>query len=128
MGAELKHKVLIQSLRLRAYHGVHPEEEEIGNYFEFNLEATVRSQNGFDSDEVSDTLDYVSLINLIKKENKQRSRTLENLGQRIMDQAFKRFLNLSHMKMKIEKIDPPLTDEIKSVGIEFEETRLRRND
>lgn len=115
------YKVFVDSLRLHGFHGVFKEEEEIGNTFEFNVEAKVDSTASMGSDNVDDTLNYVDLIQLIKEQNSQRSKTLENLGGRIVNQAFQQFKELQYIKLKIDKVDPPISEEIRSVGIEIEE-------
>ena len=59
----------LDSLKIRAFHGVFREEEEIGNTFEFQLKVGVEAKGSFDTDQLEDTVDYISLIELIKMQN-----------------------------------------------------------
>ena len=127
MNSKKQYHILVKALRIRANHGVYKEEKIIGNTFEFNLKIGLDMDDTFHSDHIVDTVDYVSLIELIKKENKQRSNTLEHLGGRITHRIFEKFRTVNYIHLRVEKIDPPVSDELKSVGIEIEEYRSIEN-
>lgn len=122
-----RQKVLVNGLRLQGQHGIYKEEQEIGNSFEFNVLVEVEPNNSLQSDLIEDTLNYATLIEVIEKENEVISQTLEHLGGRIMRRIFSQFQDAKSVWLKIEKINPPITLEISSVGIELEECRSTEN-
>ena len=121
-------KITVNGLKVFAFHGVAKEEELIGTYFLFDLVVDVDMENSIHSDHLTDTVDYSQLVELIKIENKQRSKLLEHLGGRIIKKIFDRFTKVDKIKLSIQKINPPISAELESVGVILEESRAELKD
>lgn len=68
------------------------------------------------SDRLSDAVDYVAVYELTKKEMAVRSNLIEHVAQRIHDAVRKKFPEVKKIKVKVEKINPPIGGEAKSVS------------
>lgn len=55
-------KIIIDSLRLFAYHGVNPEEQEDGQFFILDIEADIPLSKAGESDDLNDTVSYAQMI------------------------------------------------------------------
>ena len=55
-------KIIINSLRLFAYHGVNPEEQEDGQFFILDIEADIPLSKAGESDDLNDTVSYAQMI------------------------------------------------------------------
>jgi len=60
------HMIKIPQLKLFGYHGCYDEEKEKGQTFEINMEIAINMSEARDS--LKEVLDYVSVINKIKKD------------------------------------------------------------
>ena len=60
MIAEALNKILIEGLRLYAYHGVLEQERTIGAYFTIDAEIYADFSQAIDTDELAGTIDYSS--------------------------------------------------------------------
>lgn len=123
-----KHKVIVNSLKLLGFHGVFEEEKLNGNTFEFNLEVSADLSKGMNSDEIADTINYATMIDVIESENKKASKLLESLASRIVKRLFSDFAEIDSLRLRIDKLNPPLKQELRSVGIEVEESRISSQD
>ena len=57
-------KIIIDSLRLFAYHGVNPEEQEDGQFFILDIEADIPLSKAGESDDLNDTVSYASSLSV----------------------------------------------------------------
>ena len=77
-------KVKINNLKTYAYHGCLSEERKIGSEYIVNLSAIFDSSVSSESDNLTDTVDYVKLKSIILKEMKE---TLKR-GERVELRGF----------------------------------------
>ena len=54
-------KIIIDSLRIFAYHGVNPEEQEDGQVFILDIEADMPLSKAGESDDIDDTVSYAQM-------------------------------------------------------------------
>lgn len=118
-----QHKVLVNELKLFGYHGTNEEERLHGTFFQFDIEVSTDFSEAIDTDKIGGTLNYVELIDLVKKENKEPSKLLEYLGGRIVKGIFEAHPLAQSVKLKIQKLNPPIREDLKSVAIQIEESR-----
>ena len=55
-------KIIVKGLRLKAYHGVNPEEKINGQMFELDITALIDAKTASVSDELNDTVSYAKII------------------------------------------------------------------
>ncbi len=118
------HKVLLEGMLFHARHGFFEEENRIGGKFEVNAEITTNFSESMRSDEIDGTIDYSKVHELIADEMKTPSKLLEHLGSRIIDKIYSAFPQAENIKLKISKLNPPISGEIERVSISIEEARV----
>jgi len=121
--------VQLHNLSFRAFHGIYQEETIIGNDFiiDLNVQYTPRKTNNISLDE---TINYVSLFNLIKTRMEKPSPLLEEIAFDITRQIFDEFKLAEIVSISIKKLNPPIKDFEGSVSINLTTTReefIKRN-
>lgn len=110
----------IENIEFHSYHGIYDIEKKIGNKFLIDLKIEIPIIKSSLLDDVSYSIDYQELLNVIKKEMQIPSNTLENLLHRIIKQIFNKFNNIKWLWIKIHKVNPMVEPKIKSFSIEWE--------
>ena len=80
----MKATVKVENLKIYAFHGCMEEEKAIGSDYIVNIEAECFVGNGAFNDKISDTIDYVDLARIAKREMLTRSKLLEAVVKRII--------------------------------------------
>lgn len=112
-------KILLEGMEFFAYHGVYQEERENGQLFSIDLEIVTDYSKACYSDKLDDAIDYVLVYELVKAEMAIPSSLLENVAQRIIDSIRKNFEQIEGIKVKITKLQPPISGKLKGIGIEL---------
>ncbi len=119
-------KIIIEDLRIYAYHGVLPEEKIIGTWYLVNLEIFIDLWNAVESDALSSTLNYAEVNDIIHREMAIPSKLMEHVGGRILNTVYQNYPGITFLKIKITKTNPPMKGEMKGVSIELEK-KITRN-
>ena len=103
------------------------EEEKIGSDYIVNL--TVKADLSLSSvtDKLEDTVDYVSLLAIVKKQMSIRSKLLENVVDRIINQVFNDLPKVSQVTVSVPKRNPPIGGSVEEVCVEKELKRSSLN-
>lgn len=116
-------KIQLNNIKIRAYHGCLKEEAIIGCDYRVDLEVTADVTKPSQSDALNETVDYVTLYQIIKEEMAVRSTLLEHVAQRMVDRIFAEETKVTTVVIKIAKINPPLGGDIESVALILEAER-----
>lgn len=108
----------IKGMRVFAAHGVHEEEARIGNEFELDLEIEFSAGDKVISD-LDETINYVSLIEIVRAEIAIRQQLLETIVMKIGDRIYEKYSQVQAIKISLRKITPPITNFIGSVGVSY---------
>ena len=119
MMAIVENKIVIEGLRLYAFHGMMEQERTIGTYFIVDAEITIDFSVAITTDKLCGTISYADIFEIIKKEMAIPSKLIEHVGGRIATAIVKRFPNVSEVKLKILKENPPMGAECRGAGIEI---------
>ncbi len=113
-------KILLEGMEFYAYHGVYQEERENGQPFSIDLEILTDYSKACYSDKLEDAIDYVQVYELVKAEMAIPSSLLENVAQRIIETIRNAFQEIDWIKVKITKLNPPISGKLKGISIELE--------
>jgi len=118
-------KIKIKDLKLFGYHGVKQEEKTNGQNFLFNIGIDVAKdsfeKDGSYQDNILNTVNYSEVIALIKEINSHNSfNLLETFCQVLAKKIISYSPLILKVKVRIEKISPPIKESIGSVGVELE--------
>ncbi len=95
----------------------------IGSDYRVDLEVTADLSKPSISDQLSETVDYVHLNNIIKEEMTVRSNLLEHVAKRIIDRIFDEIPEVTEVEVEVSKINPPIGGDVESVSVKLRITR-----
>ena len=111
--------ISLRNIRFHAFHGVMPQEKKVGADFLVNLRVGYPLEQAMQSDEVSDTLNYAALYEVVKTEMMQPSNLLEHVAGRIADAVVKRFPQVTSIDLDLTKQNPPMGADCDGAGVEI---------
>jgi dihydroneopterin aldolase / 2-amino-4-hydroxy-6-hydroxymethyldihydropteridine diphosphokinase len=116
------YKIFIKNLKLFGYHGVNPEEKINGQDFIFNasihLKEDCEKPDIALSDDIANTVNYSEIITVIKNVNgAKKFDLLETLSKQIAQNILDFSPLISKVKVRVEKPNPPIKEDIESVGV-----------
>lgn len=110
-------KIVIENIRIYAYHGCMEEEAKIGSDYLVDLMVKTDLSASAQSDDLNDTVDYVHLFQIVKEEMAVRSKLLEHVAQRILDRIPKEISHVKQTKIKLSKCSPPMGGDVEKVSV-----------
>ena len=116
-------RIYLKNIRLYAFHGCMDEEEKIGSDYVVDLTIDADLNLPSQSDNLKDTVDYVSLHAIVKEEMSIRSKLLEKVADRILKRILKDHRQVILVKVKVAKINPPIGGNVDEVAVERELNR-----
>ena len=84
-------KVILEGLEFHAYHGVYPQERSSGNKFEVDVSVETEIDSTAFADDLTGTINYENLYDVVKKEMARPSKLLERVGHSIAEQILATF-------------------------------------
>ena len=123
----MENKIIIEGLRLYAFHGVMEQERTSGAYFIIDAEVTTDFSAAMATDELSGTISYADIFETIKREMSVPSKLIEHVGGRIANAIIDGFANVSAVRLKILKENPPMGADCRGAGIEIAVNSSIRN-
>jgi dihydroneopterin aldolase len=109
-------KIILEGMEFFAYHGCFKEEQLIGTKFIVDLVVEADTSAAEQSDHLSDTINYVSLYQLVKNEMDQKSHLLEHVARRILQAINSQFPSIFSIDLKISKLNPPVGGKMAQTG------------
>ena len=115
------HKILVEGIKIYAYHGCLKEEGKIGTNYIVDVEMETDFTTAALTDDLSKTIDYVAVYNIVKKQMAVRSKLIEQVGQRIVNELKNQFSSLKKVIVKVTKLNPPMNGDVERVSIVIQE-------
>ena len=116
-------KIIIElnAMRFYAFHGVLPQETRVGNDFVVDISyACSGSEKASLSDDINDTISYADVYEVVKTEMERPSKMLEHVTARIATALKSQFSELTYLKVRLSKLNPPLGGEVYSASVTIE--------
>lgn len=110
-------KILIEGMEFYAYHGCFAEEQIIGTRFMADLEIETDTVPAEKSDQLSQTINYQEVYKVIAGQMAVKSKLLEHVAGRIVQELKAQYPSIIKMKLKISKLDPHLGGKVAGVSI-----------
>jgi dihydroneopterin aldolase len=115
--------IRLKNIKIYAFHGCLVEESKIGSDYLVNLSVKADLAQAANTDKLTDTVDYVHLQKIVKTEMSERSKLLEHVGQRIIDTIFSEIPLVNSIKVKVAKLNPPISVDVEEVSVMMESSR-----
>jgi len=112
--------ISIEGMEFFAYHGCFKEEQIIGTKFRVDLFLETETSTAENSDNLYDTVNYLSVYQVVKAEMEIKSKLLEHVGRRILNRVLDEFPLIKNARIKIKKLNPPLGGKMDFVALELE--------
>ncbi len=110
--------VFLKEARFHAFHGVLPQETEVGQDFLVTIRAAMDMSAAMNHDMLEVALDYGTLYQLVKREMDIPSQLVEHVAGRIAKVVFDNFQQVTAIDICITKLNPPLGADCFGAGVE----------
>jgi len=107
----------LKKMLFYAYHGATEQERITGNAYRVDLKLFLDLSKAIESDNLKDTLNYADVFNLIKEEMTTPSHLIEHITGRIVRKIKERYPQVSKIKIRLAKFNPPVEGEMKESAI-----------
>ena len=111
--------ISLNQLRFHAYHGALPQERTVGGDYLVTLRVAVDVSKAVDSDQLTDTLNYAALYELVRQEMAVPSALLEHVAGRIGRAIFDHFPLVTALDVVVVKENPPMGADCAGAGVEL---------
>lgn len=115
--------IFVNDIQLHAYHGVMPQEQLTGNDYLVSVSAQYPIDKAIITDDVQHTLNYAMVYDIVKEEMGISSKLVEHVAGRIAQHLMKQFADISTVRVRVTKLNPPMGAQCAGAGVEVEMTR-----
>ena len=117
-------RVLVHRIAIFAYHGVHPEEERLGQRFYVSLDCALDLSAAGRGDDWESTVCYAQLTEIVTKAaTGKRFHIIEALAETIAAEILQRFARVEEVAVRVEKPGAPVPAIIDGVTVEIRRRR-----
>ena len=109
----------LRRVRFHAFHGVLSQERQVGADFVLDLKVGYPLEQAMQSDEVTDTLNYAALYDLVAHEMQQPSKLLEHVAGRMAEAIGKTFPQVTSIDLELIKLNPPMGADCEGASVEI---------
>lgn len=110
-------KILVEGIKVYAYHGCLEQEGLVGGNYIVDVIMETDFSEAAKTDDLTKTIDYVIVYDIVKAEMAIRSKLIEKPAQRIIDELKKRFPSLKRTEVKVTKLNPPMNGNVEKVSV-----------
>ena len=110
--------IRVKNIKLYSNHGCMVEEGKIGRDYVVNVKVKTDLSKSVKTDNLVDTVDYVSIYSIVKEEMSQRAKLLEVVVQRIIDRILEEHETVQSVRVNVAKKNPPIGGEVEEVSVE----------
>jgi len=109
----------LRQVRFHAFHGVMPQERQVGADFVLDLKVGYPLERAMQTDEVADTLNYAALYDLVAREMQQPSKLLEHVAGRMAEAISRAFPQVTSIDLVLTKQNPPMGADCEGASVEI---------
>lgn len=113
-------KIYLNELSFYGYHGVLPQENQLGQTFQVSLILHLSTREAGVSDRVEDTVSYADVYETVKEITEARKfKLIEALAETIATEVLQDYIPLTAVTVKVIKPNPPIPGHYHSVAVEI---------
>lgn len=110
-------KVKVNNIRVYAHHGCLSEESIVGSEYTVDVTVGTNLSKASVSDELSDTVDYVHIHQIVKEEMQIASKLLEHVAKRTINRILSEIDMVDDVEVAVSKINPPIGGDVEKVTV-----------
>ena len=107
----------VTGIKLYAYHGCLEEEAVIGANYVVDVRIETDFNDAQRSDDLSKTVDYVVVFNIVKSEMAIRSKLIEHVAGRIAHKLIRQLPEIEKADVSVTKLNPPMNGDVREVSV-----------
>jgi dihydroneopterin aldolase len=107
----------LKEMIFHAYHGVLEQERKVGNTYVIDLKIYFDLEQAMHSDDLADTVNYVSIYEIVKQEMLLPSNLIEHVAGRIIKHIRIDFPQIKNIEIRLAKKNPPFGGDIKETAV-----------
>ena len=100
--------ITLDSLRFYAYHGAEPQEDIVSAWYTVDITIKTDATDAILNDNLSGTINYAKVAEIIKQQMQIRSALLEHAAGRIANALLTEFSAINSLTVKVCKENPPV--------------------
>ncbi len=116
----MQYRIVLTNMEFRALHGCYELERKVGNRFEVDLEITAELGDAAATDDVTKTVNYLTVYEVVAAQMRITQHTLERVAMNIIEAIYAVFGQVSHVRCTVSKLAPPLGGKIERVSVVME--------
>ena len=113
--------IKVHGIRTFSFHGCLEEEKIIGGNYIVNVEVDCDFKTAAKQDDLSKTIDYVAIKEIVVKQMNISSKLIESVAYNIVYEIKEKFFMANNCRVEIKKINPPIDGDIDYVSVLVEE-------
>lgn len=107
------------------YHGVLPEETQLGQRFQVDVVLDVNLHQAGKTDDLAQTVSYAEVYDICKEVTENRTyKLIEAVAENIAEIILKQYERVNSVTVKVIKPNPPIHGIYQSVAVEIVRERL----
>ncbi|MBO7301093.1 MAG: dihydroneopterin aldolase [Bacteroidaceae bacterium] len=103
-----EYNISLHDVHLYAYHGVMPQENEVGAWFTIDIDLTIKEHSCTTTDDITGTVSYADVYEIICREMNKPSALLEHVCNRICESIYHTFEQVTAIGITLCKDTPPM--------------------
>lgn len=113
-------RIAVEGIKLYGYHGCLEEEAKIGGNYIIDVYLETDFSDAAQTDDLTKTVDYCVIYEIVKKEMAIRSKLIEQVADRIHRNITKTFSAVKKTTVRVTKLSPPMNGNVEKVFVEIE--------
>ena len=109
--------IKVNKIKVHAFHGCMPEETAIGTNFEVNVVIETNFDEAAKNDDLSKTVDYVTVREIAEREMAIPSKLIEHVAHRIKESLLKEIALIINCSVEVVKYNAPMGGDVESVSV-----------
>jgi dihydroneopterin aldolase len=111
------YELSIEGMEFRAAHGCYDVERQVGGNFTVDLRLEVEDNGAAEADDVTRTVNYVEVYEVVRRQMAIPSRIIENTASRILAALAAQFPAIRHAELTLAKSAPPIGGKAHRVAV-----------
>jgi dihydroneopterin aldolase len=113
------YKIHVENIRTKSCHGCLKEESIIGGEYRTDVWIALKKEYLIKKDELSETVDYGVVTQIVVEEMKKNSKLIESVCERIVNRVIKLSITIQYVRARVCKINPPIDGDVENVSVEI---------
>ena len=110
----------LEGMQFYAYHGYYEEEQLTGAEYVVDVYLSFDFDKASKSDKINFTINYEEVFEHTKSIMEVPSKLIEHIAEQIIDRLIYHYHSLQKIKVRVHKLNPPLSGSVEKVSVELE--------